>query len=367
VTTATLAGLSVTECSVQIPAWGCWWADVEVDQAETLSGAVELIVADLALSGTVVDGGPFGGRARYRIAGGAGRWGEEIAAAHYANDAGVKLSKVVGDAAAACGETVGAIAATAVVGPGWTREAGPASRCLSLAAPRGWYVDESGVTQIGQRAAANYDGAAPELEGTDRAAGKLVLGVESIATLLPGVTVNGVTAVDVAHAIAGGKLRTTIWGDSAADTSRLADAIRRIVDALQAANRYRGVWEYRVVSQVGERLNLQAVRASSKLPDLQRVRVRPHPGIRATWKLGSLCLVSFVDADPSRPVVLAGDDPSSSGWLPTDLDLCAADGRVLREGDVLTLTGVQAGAGTAGVTITVTAGPGATDPSRVYA
>ena len=59
--------------------------------------------------------------------------------------------------------------------------------------------------------------------------------------------------------------------------------------------------------------------------------------------MGSMVLVAFVNGDPARPVVVAGDDPGSPGFAPSRLDVGCADdlvllgvgatGRALRYGD----------------------------------
>jgi len=67
--------------------------------------------------------------------------------------------------------------------------------------------------------------------------------------------------------------------------------------------------------------------------------VRGPAGVKARVTPGALVLVSFVDADPSRPVVVAHDDPDAPGWMPLELDLGGTDLRgIVRLGDA-----VQAG------------------------
>ena len=139
--------------------------------------------------------------------------------------------------------------------------------------------------------------------------------------------------------------------------------------ALTASTRYRGVWSYRVVAQTGERLDLQAERASSGMPDLQRVRVRYPAGVKSDHSPGSMVLVAFVDGLVSRPAVVAGDDPESPGFAPASLTLVGDDdsilggtetGRALRYGDghVCAFTGLS---------VPLTALPGVPFPaSRVF-
>jgi len=353
---ATLAGHRITSARVTIPAWGRWYAEVQLDGEHALTGRVSLVVADLTLSGTVLSGGPGLGRSSYRIVAGAGGWGRELAAKSYVNDATVKISTVLFDAAREAGETVAPIAATERTGPAYVREAGPACLALNVLAPRAWYVDEAGTTRLGARAAGALEGKATRITPLDAARGKVVLAAESIATILPGVVVDGLTAVDVLHEItAEGGLRSTVWG---AQTPSTLDALAAVVRQLDPDRAFRGVTEYRVDTVTGSRLNLQAVRASSGMPDLKLVPVRPGvAGCEADVALASRVLVGFVDADPSRPYVAAFEDADGEGFLPTTLTLLEGTKGVARKDDEITITAAQilAAAMVAGVNpVTVT-------------
>ena len=264
------------------------------------------------------------------------------------------------DAAVACGESIGTVASSSV-GPAFARHRGPASRVLEALVPRGWYVDEAGVTQIGSRAAVAWTGAATRITN-DEAQRRYELAPSTLVGLLPGAIVDGVEALDVEHVLDGeGKLRTTLWGGPVAPSARLPEALRRIVEHYTAQHRYRGVWEYRVVLQTGQRLDLQAVRASSGMPDLRGVRVRPSAGCRASLTLGSIVLVAFVNGDPTRPFLTAFEGPSGGGWLPistgldasTNVNLGGATGRALRSGDMVNIPGVMPGPGVTGVLVTL--------------
>lgn len=338
----TLNGVTVLAASVHLPAWGIWWADIELGESEALTGHAAIDLCGLLLSGTIVSGGPWQGRARYRVAGGAGKWGTAIAAKSYATDLGVKLRTVLRDAAVACGETLDETTATGTVGAQWVRAAGPAGRQLALLAPQAWYVSEDGITRLGARPATTFSRDSTVMDRDD-AAGWVEIAAADLGALIPGVVVEGVAAVDVVHTLRDATLRTRLWA-AHGTASRARGAFGRLVEALTAQGRYRGLWSYRVVAQSGELLDLQVERASSGMPDLQRVRVRPGvPGCSADWALGSLCLVAFVDGSPSRPVVVAGDDPDSAGFAPSQLDLVGEDdilpgglvgtGRALRYGD----------------------------------
>ena len=119
----------------------------------------------------------------------------------------------------------------------------------------------------------------------DLAKGTLTLASDTIANILPGITVDGLTAIDVEHTLSlKDGLRSKLWGKSGASSaSRRLDAFRAIFDALDPDRQFRGITEYRCVTQEGERLNLQAVRVSTGMPDLGRVYVRPGISGQSRW------------------------------------------------------------------------------------
>jgi len=321
---ASLSGHRVTAARVSIPQWGCWYADASVDGEHTLSGAVELKIADLTLKGTVLAGGPDKGRSHYRIVGGAGGWGKTLPKKSYASDAGVKVLTVLIDAAKAAGESIDSstVDSSKRTGPAFVRREGRAAWALERLAPSAWYVGENGITRLGKRPTTSLSAKATH-GPVDRARGTVTLAAESIATILPGVVVDGLEAVDVQHEISKDGLRSTIWGARASHNSRLVTAIREIVEQLDPDRAYRAVYEYRVVTQSGERLNLQPVLVSTGMPSLERVPVRPGvSGCRSDVMLGSRVLVGFINADPGRPYVAAFESADGEGFTPilTEID-----------------------------------------------
>lgn len=325
VTAATLNGQRVTHATAQIPRWGCWYADASVDGNVTLSGAVTLVLADLTLKGTILSGGADKGRSHFRIVAGGGGWGKPVPKRSYSSDVGVRKAAVLTDAATLAGETLGTLSQTDMLGPHWVREEGPAAQTLELVAPGAWYVGEDGVTQIGARATRALVGAVTQGK-VDLALGTVEIASDSIAQLLPGVVVNGVEALDVRHELDAKKgLRTTIWGKGGV---RRLDSMRAVFEQMFPQLKYLGLTEYRVVTLEGERVNLQPVRVSTGMPDLRRVKTRMGlPGSKSELKLGSVVLVGFVDASPSRPVVLAFEDSEGEGWKPpkTEIDADAIE------------------------------------------
>ena len=193
---------------------------------------------------------------------------------------------------------------------------------LNATYPRAWYVDEAGVTRLGRRAASVLPASVTRVSPVDRARGKVVLASDSIAAILPGVSVDGMAAVDVVHELTpGGGLRSTVWG---AQTASAGDALSGVLRQLDPDRAFRGVTEYRVVTIEGERMNLQPVRVSTGMPDLTRVPVRPGvAGCKAEVALGARVLVGFVDSDQARPFVAAFEEADGEGFQPTTLAMSA--------------------------------------------
>jgi hypothetical protein len=275
---------------------------------------------DTLWSGTIVAGATVDGRSRYRVIAGAGKWGAELPARAYANDAGLQVSKLIADAASEAGEPAPAGAPTARLGPHYDRPKGPASFALNLLAPRAWYARADGVVAFGSRAPLPASG----LPVVDRnPAGRVVelAATESFAGLLPGLQTEYGVAADVELEVGAGGSRARAYAALEGGNVR-AQLWARMLDAIDPGRRFRGVFEYRIVTQSGERLNLQPIRSRSDLPDLARVPVRAGvPGVRATHKPGAQVLVAFLEADPTRPVVVGFDAPDQPGWMPITLEL----------------------------------------------
>lgn len=319
----TLNGNAASACLLTIPGTGLWYAGVDLLEPIALAGPVTLQFLDTTWQGCVIAGGAVDGRARYRIVAGTGGWGTTLSPRAYANDAGLTVAKLVKDAASEAEELAPINPPATVLGPHFNRPALPASFVLNQLAPRGWYADADGVVTFAARAAL----AASSLPVLDRnpASRSITLGLsDSAAGLLPGTATEYGTAADVELEAGPEGLRARLYA-APSGTSRRALAYARIQAAVDPGARFRGVHEYRVVTQSGERLNLQPVRSRALLPDLARVPVRAGvPGVKATHAPGSQVLVAFLDGDPTRPAVVGFDDPEQPGWMPLFLELGAA-------------------------------------------
>lgn len=332
-TLVSLAGTSATGLRLTLPAWGLWWADVttEDDAGLSVGDTASLDVTGTACACAVVAAGVVEGRGAYRLVGGVGGWGQTVVRRGYQDDLGVRVSTVLSDVASTVGETLADVPTTRL-GTRFARPAGPASAVLALVADRAWYVGLDGVTRFGARAASTYTGDAPRTR-LDPAGSIVELATESIDELVPGVSVDGSEpATDVEFSLDGDRFTVRVY--SGTRTSRRPDALQQLLNALDPRRKFRGAFEYRVVTQEGDRLNLQPVRVASGMPDLSRVEVRLSAGIKAQHTLGSTVMVSFADADPSRPFVFTGDAAGAPGWSPTTLDLQGTSDAIALASDV---------------------------------
>lgn len=319
---------------VHIPAWGVGWVDVGlIDDAE-LSGAVDFVLNDITIRCAVKSGGTDDTRSAYRVAFGAGAWHDDVPSKGYSDDAGAKVSVILRDLADAVGEQIGTLPSTRL-GPHYARAEGSASRTINGLLPKSWYVDFTGITQTALREPTTYtgDGVITEI---DPAMGIVDVVTDVLSDLVPGVQVEGnAPATDIEITLTPERITTRVY--SGPQPNRRLDAFRKLFDAFDPWRQYRGVTEFRVVTLSGDRLNLQPVRVATGMPDLSNVPVRPGAaGLKANTKLGSLVLVSFVEGDPSRPVVTSHDAPDAPGWSPDSLDLETSGQMTLTGSGILT-------------------------------
>jgi hypothetical protein len=314
----TLNGNACSAALLTIPGVGLWYASVELAEAVTLSGAVTLQVLDTTWSGTIIAGAAADGRAKYSLVAGGGGWGSELPSRAYQTAAGLTASRLISDVATAAGEQVDSPPATRL-GVHFVRPRGPASFALNLLAPRAWYARADGVVAFGTRPAVALS-ALPTVSRNPAARVVELAAVDSVAGLEPGAATEYGTASDVDLELSDQGVRARLYASST--PNRRAAALARLLAAHDPGARWRGLWEYRIVTQTGERLNLQPVRTRADLPDLARVPVRAGvPGVRAQHTPGSHVLVAFLDGDLSRPAVVGFDAPDAVGWMPTSLEL----------------------------------------------
>src|SRR5690606_1122690 len=126
---ATLEGQRCTAVRVYVPGIGVWFADIELEEAPSLSGRATLALGELRLTGTIDadHNGTVALTRRLRLIGGAGGWSTLLPQRSYHSDAGVRARTVAEDVAREAGETLVAFDVPEPnLGIDYARTAGPA-------------------------------------------------------------------------------------------------------------------------------------------------------------------------------------------------------------------------------------------------
>lgn len=361
------------------PYAGGWSIAADLDGARVPSGPVEVRLAGMTMRGTVDPDrtGTFGERRRVRVVGGLG-WRSQVDRRHHRNDgpSGVSRRLVLESLAGDIGETVVVQdQAEARLGAEFTRPAGPAGDALRLAiGPWSWWVDLDGVTHVGTRTV--VDAGAHEVLDFDPGRGVAKVAVDELGAVAPGARLRSplleapFVVHDVTAEVSGGTFVLTCSGayEAAAGVPRMERFLRVLRAFVRAFTRrydFHGVYRYRVVSQAGDRVTLQAV-ARRPLPDVRSITLAPGmPGMRAELQLGGFVLVSFVDGDPAQPVVVGFWRVGEPTWRPATLELDAVGDIKVgagaapapREGDTVQIVGtVTPGTGTVSGVLTILSG-----------
>lgn len=327
---ATIGGVRVASVRL-VTCWtGAWFADCELDPdsdpvtlSDVPTGKQTITItppsgagSPILLTGTVDPDaqGRWVSTVPLRIIGGLG-WSTVLPPQPFHSDGGVSSLTVERATAAAVGETVND-PLPVTLGVDWARLAGPAR---AIFGDRPWYVDPSGVTQVGQRPPAQPDPSVNLLVWEPlHQHGVLATDV----LVLPGTVLSDprfdgpITVRDVSQTFDSKGTRAEIWcGESQAGrlVATLTNIVRQIAQ-VGTLKRYR----YRIVSQIPKsasypsRLVLQPVPNSdgspSDAPPLNPVSVWPGmSGLSAVYATSSQCVVAFPGGDLARPQVESFD------------------------------------------------------------
>jgi hypothetical protein len=145
---ASFSGARVVSGRVTIPYYGAPVADVVLADASNVDTFSQLIIGDLTLTCYLFRTAVFAGLRECRLVGGYGGWTQQVGAKYYQSDVGVSASVVLRDVAREVGEKV-QLASDSTLGTSFVRQAAQAQRVLRQVGGRLWWVDTSGVTQVG--------------------------------------------------------------------------------------------------------------------------------------------------------------------------------------------------------------------------
>jgi hypothetical protein len=290
------AGQRVVSAKVTIPYAGIWTARITFASDSTenvttfdIGTTSTLVLGDLSMVGTVQRSTAFGGVQRALLVGGYGGWSKNIPSLGYSVPTGVPLSMVVGDVAITVGEKV-SIATDLLIGLGYMRQAGIASRVLRHVAGSNWYIGTDGATIIGSArpsSAISSDFTTIDYSGD----GRYVIATEVLSDWMPGRTFTSSqvakteTISSVTHEVTGeGSHRLSVLvGPSTYD--RIAAPIRSIVLGELERLAYLGHWEYVVQASDGTTIDATpSAGASANAPiELPGTRIDCYFSF-ATWR-----------------------------------------------------------------------------------
>lgn len=327
-----VSGRPLTKVVLHVPPSGVLFADVDFVEVPDVTGRVELVVGDLTISGTIrpSTNGAHVLQRKCRIVGGAGAWGEALAAKSYHNDAGVKARTVADDAAREAGETLGTFAPNAErVGVDYLRQSGPASRVLEdVIGGAQWWVDYAGLTHVGARTTSTPKPDTYEVLNFDPRSRVATIAVNSFAAIGVGSILTErldapQTIRDLEITLEGRSATVLAWcGDNVVGEGRLPGLLRTIFERLNDGKLW-GKYKYRVYSMAPDgRVNLQIVNKATGLPDALPVSMWPGvAGAHAELAPGGEVLVEFIDGDRTQPIVTHFAGKTGVGHVPVSVAL----------------------------------------------
>jgi hypothetical protein len=324
-TPITLNGLRVVSAKMVHPEIGPWVIDCELDpdavsQAPT-SGPASLVIGGVTLTGTVdpMGSGSFSTKASARVLAGGGGWSKTVARQDFQLPGGVPSTQVYNATAALVGETIRDLAPS-MLGSHVVRTAGPAS---NIFAGEEWWVDLSGVTNVGPRPSAVAD---PSLQILNWEPGDERAELACDVVILPGTPLNdarfnGATPIvrEIEQTFGPEGSRAVAWCAPAGRTASLLDDLAWTIRELGSLA-YRTLYRYRFVQAASGGLALQAVDETAGAPDLSPIALGTGmPGVTATLAPSTVAYLGFVAGRKTDPVLLSYD----SSLLPMKL-ICDA-------------------------------------------
>lgn len=305
-----LNGARVVSARITMPLYGAWVADGVLATADAIAQGVTLTVGSLSLKGTSFRMAAFSGSRSDRIVGGGLGWRKVLPARAYSHDAGVRLSQVLGDAARECGETID-VANDQVIGAGWARRRGIASRVLRRLVGGQWWIEpSSGITKLVARDASPIRSPFT-VESWSGAKGLFQIATENYEDWLPGRTftsplVTGVQTISSVSLVADneGKLRLSVLNSDTKE-ERIADQMRALIRDELAALGHAALVEYKVENATTTTIDASPADPSQGWPALLNVPLRSGLlGETVLPTVGSIAVIAFLNMDPKNFVCL---------------------------------------------------------------
>jgi hypothetical protein len=295
----TANGKNLTHARITAARLGNWSAQVTVDDATKLVGAVTLEIDGQTFKGFAdpVLSGVFAGNSQARIYGGKGGLSKKLKPKSYVAPS---LKQVLTDILRECGETLSTTADSGVLGKRFSkyhREEDTALRAIDAladVADADWRVLYDGTVWIGND---TYPEQKTKHQVVNEAWGQGVITIDpEKPELRPGVTFLGLKIEEVEHTLTPHGIRTDACATS------MAGHFRRLLGDVNRRVDYSQLYGARVSRQNADK-TLQVVldNARVKSGGLDKVPIRHgFPGT-VTVTSGARVLVGFEAGDPSKP------------------------------------------------------------------
>jgi hypothetical protein len=176
----------MTSARVAIPHYGIWVADIELATTDALTPAVTMVIGNLTMIGHVYRMAAFAGTRTARVVGGYGGWPTVVPSQSYYDANGIRKSVILGDVAAAVGESIN-VTNDIVLATTFVREEAPAQRILNQVVGTEWYINNAGVTQLGDRSSAFIKSEYNVIKWSGNL-GKVEIATEDYVSWMPGNT-----------------------------------------------------------------------------------------------------------------------------------------------------------------------------------
>ena len=300
---ATLASLPLHSFELDEGYHGTWLGRFTFTDADgpAEGDLVTLTVGPRSMVGTVIGAGQHGGVATARVVGGYGGWRQPSQGLSFQNDANLSKLDIAKALAASVGEQVASELDS--LGANWCFDP-LASAGSNLDALGDWYVRDNGVTVLGTRPdGAEFVTSVSDFEGME---GRATCEIEEYQAdkFIPGALIS---AASLDNAI---RVRRTRYLYSpnkfVVEVSSAEQRPNRLAEHAASKARFFGTYLYRIIEQVADRLQLQAVDGVRGVPD-QVLVTKAHgiPGVETTCVPSGECLVVFANGDPGKPRVIA--------------------------------------------------------------
>ena len=358
----TVNGHDLLKADIVEPLRGRWYAAVEADTDEPLTGAVTIDFGDgITFVGTALPNRAAreSGRSIAGVVGGAGALQDKPPARAYTS---VSFGRVLTDTLDAVGETLSSTAQNldAELRPRWVRAAVNASATLDAIADEldlNWRVLRDGTVWLGQESFETIDVEHERLDQDPRSDARVI--APNLPAVRPGTTFEGVPVAHVTTTVRSGGIRQQLRFND----DRLRKFFARLYGHFSGRADIYGVPRLATVIKQNADGTLElipddAVVGGAGGPGISNVELwYGAPGESITVSPGARVGLLFWGGDPTKPFAAlwkAGASVAARSIDADDINLGAAEGKVVREGDIITLTDGSTG------TISIT---GTTHPS----